>query len=131
MKTTILVLIAAAVAGACGFAIGHSQAERQGEALALAHALEKTGLCANALNMLAGPENTTSVRMLDQQLRLALGNAERYSASASRIRTMIPNLVDALRRARRYAEGIGDRQLAQRTSDLERTIEQSLRQQRE
>lgn len=131
MRPAVFILIAAVIAGTAGYFLGHCQAEREGEALALAHALEKTSLCANALNTLDNVSGTTTARLLDHQLRSALAEVERYSASAPRIHTMIPNLLDALRRAAKYAERIGDRQLVQRISQIEKTLAASLRHQRQ
>jgi hypothetical protein len=130
MKAILIAAVAALAGGAFGFLAGNFQAERQGEALALAHALEKTALCANALNSLTGSDEPIATRLLDQQLRLALESVDRYSVAASGIRPMIPNLVDSLRRAAKYAERIEDRPLARKISAVEKKITQSVGQSR-
>ena len=58
MRPAVFILITAVIAGTAGYFLGHCQAEREGEALALAHALEKTSLCANALNTLDNVNGT-------------------------------------------------------------------------
>ena len=109
---------------AVSYEAGHRRASRQSaEAVALAHALEKTALCANGLNLLADGRQDRTARLLASQLRSAVQSAQEHRRAAAEVPFEIPNLLDGVRRARVYAERSGDVQLARELSLLHRELE--------
>ena len=115
----ILVLV---IATAVSYEAGHRRASRQSAEVALAHALEKTALCANGLNLLADGRQDTTARLLASQLRSAVQSAHEHRKAAADVPFEIPNLLDGVRRARVYAERTGDVQLARELSLLQKEL---------
>lgn len=121
MKKAIAVIAVIIVCGA-SYAAGYWEARRESDALALAHSLEKTALCANGLNTLAQKRQHVTGRLLDQQLRSAVETAEKLSGAGVTIDMAIPDLLDGIRRARVYAQRVGDDELSKRLTALYDTI---------
>jgi hypothetical protein len=118
MRKLAAVLIVVAI-GVVSYLTGYARAEREAETLVLAHSLEKTALCANGLNTLAGRRQEVTRKLLDHQLRSAVDVAERLTRSGTTLNTIAaPSLVDGVRRARVYADRVGDSTLSKRLESL-------------
>src|SRR5687768_9347016 len=126
MRKLAAVLFVVAIAVVSYFT-GYARAEREAETLVLAHSLEKTALCANGLNTLAPSQQEATGKLLDQQLRSAVEVAERLTRSGATLKIAAPSLVDGVRRARLYAERVGDSELSQRLATLYATLAEEQR----
>lgn len=123
MKKVLLVVAIFALGAAAGFSAGRWTSNRDLNAMVLAGELETISLCANGLNSLdAQPVRT--VRLLDYRLRSAVKNATQQSGASAAIETAIPNLMEGLNRAKRYAERKGDTKLAADIAQLQVAVAQ-------
>lgn len=112
------------VVAAGSYELGQRHASRESaDVRTLAHALERTALCANGLNMLAEGRQDGAARLLADQLRSAVRSVQEHKRAAADIRVEIPSLLDGLRRAKLYAERIGDVRLAQELSVLHKELQ--------
>jgi hypothetical protein len=117
MKKLLLAVVISGVA-ISAYLAGYAQARKEHQAMALGRALENTSLCANSLNALAQDRQQTTTKLLDLQLRSAVDNAEQLSRAGAQIDMPIPNLIDGLRRAKQYADRVGDAKLSGRLASL-------------
>jgi hypothetical protein len=118
MKKIMLGTLVLATVAVSSYWVGYAHAQRGLEGVTLAQALESTALCANGLNTLAQDREQTTAKLLDHRLRSAVDTAERLSSAGVQLDGPIPNLVDGLRRAKQYADRIGDATLSSRLAAL-------------
>ena len=96
-------IIVGAMAGAflCGTRV-QSRAEGDSRSVALAHQLEVTGLCANALRTMAADHQDSTTRMLKSQLGSSLRRAQALLSEGVVLPGHYPNLREAAHRANEY-----------------------------
>ena len=102
LAVAIVVYIAAGVA--TGWALGSRRAEGHLPAIALAHQLEKVGLCAGALTSLEAEKSDKARLVLEQWMASSLSEADRLLSAGASIEQAIPNLREGVRRAFVYTE---------------------------
>jgi hypothetical protein len=103
------VLVAALIVGA--FLVGSgfgwwsrgSQAERDAQLLAAVRSAEVAGLCANVLGATEDRRTATAQELLEMRMVSAVTEAAENVDRASHPQLAFPNLVEGLKRARRYA----------------------------
>ena len=120
MKKLFLLLLFAAVA-VVSYKVGYARAQGETKAMILAHSLEKISLTANYLSILDQDRQESARKLLDSQLRSALESAEKFSDAT--VDTHIPNLIDGVRRAKKYSDRLGDSELSKRFADLYAKLE--------
>jgi hypothetical protein len=92
---------------------------------ALANSLATISLCANGLNALAAEESPRTARLLQHSLRSAVETATQLSDAAAEFDQPVPSLMEGLRRAKAYAERVGDGELSQQIVKLQAKIEKA------
>ena len=126
MRKLFVAVILFGAGVATGIGVSRWQATRDSNVLTLGRDLATISLCANGLNSLAD-EGSKTARLLDQQLRSAIENASTISDAAADFEIETPNLKDGLRRAKAYAERVGDQELSARIDRLQASILQPAR----
>ena len=108
-RSLVGVLIAAGfmLGAAFGWSIHERRAERDERLVAAVHAVEVAGLCANALGATEGGRPAAAQKLLEMRMVTAVNDAADRIANAAQPNFSIPNLVEGLRRARRYAVSKG------------------------
>ena len=103
------------------WALMRKGADQEIKSVSLAHELEVTGLCANALTLIQSSEDTKLSAALQQRLDTALRQSSWLVDSGARLGIAGPNLRDAARRAAAYYDESGDPGRAQ---DAERLMQE-------
>ena len=103
----VVIVVGAASAMAIGWTLCYRQAEQGIRAVALAHQLEKVGLCEGALNSLVMEDSDRSVLVLEHWMASSLVEANRLLSSGVSVEQAIPSLYEGVRRAALYAERDG------------------------
>jgi hypothetical protein len=120
MKKLFLLLVVGAVA-VLSYKAGYSRGQREADAALLGHSLEKITFAALNLNTLAENRPEATRKLLEQQLRSGLETAEKFGDAT--LDTHIPNLIDGVRRAKKYSDRLGDSELSKRFADLYAKLE--------
>jgi len=99
--TAVLMLVAGIGAGRVSM---RKQADREIESASLAHQLEVTGFCANALALVDSTEEAELSVLLEDRLKSAVVQASSLADGGARLGIPAPNLWESARRAAAYYE---------------------------
>ena len=105
---------------AFGWWIHERRAERDERLIAAVHEVEVAGLCANVLGATEAGRSATAQKLLEMRMISAVNHAADRVTNASVPSLAIPDLVEGLKRARRYAVAKG---MAQVVWECDRVLE--------
>jgi len=109
VRTVAVAALLALVAGASAtWALMRRGADQEIRSVSLAHELEMTGLCANALALLESTESTKLFALLQQRLDSSLQHSSSLVDDGAHLGIAAPNLRDSLRRAAACYEQVNE-----------------------
>jgi len=119
ITTVILIAIATALLGSVAtWVLSQSTFVSQTLSISLAHELETTGLCANALKLEPLPRDGRLTRLLEDRLNNAVQQVSFLADEGAVLGGAVSNLRESLRRAVDYYEGRGDEARANQAKTL-------------
>jgi len=122
-RTVAVAALLALLGGASAtWALMRKGADQDIRSVSLAHELEMTGLCANALTLMQSSEAAKLSAVLQQRLDTALRQSFWLVDSGVRLGIAGPNLRDAARRAAAYYDESSDPGRAQDAERLMQTL---------
>jgi len=103
----IFVAAAFLVGSVFGWVFQRSRSERLNAAVVVVNEVGAAGLCADALQAIEDGKTATLQKLLEQRMTSAVNYATERVGDASPVGFPVPNLVEGLNRARRYAVAKG------------------------
>ena len=107
VAVTVLVVVSFLAGSALSWWIRGYRVERERGSVAVVRAAEVAGLCANALGVAEQGRNAALQKLLETRMTSAVNEAAEQVGWASPPGFPVPNLVEGVNRARRYAVANG------------------------
>jgi len=115
----VAIALAAFAVGAGGaLVLERRMVTRDVLSMTLAHELEATGMCANALRLNAANDPARLTTLLEWRLDAGIGRVERLVDQGARLESCMPNLRESVRRAAEYYSASGDADRQRRAATL-------------